>query len=142
VNVLERFEHCHAVFGLSSAVSACLIWARPVSDLQRVAAEKQLKFKQRTKEFARDSVHACRTMKGGYDSRYIATQLIRSSTSVAANYRSACRARSKREFIAKIGIVLEEADEANELVAILTATLKTATRNSATSANSSTQSEI
>jgi four helix bundle protein len=87
-------------------------------------------------------MHACRTMKGGYDSRYIATQLIRSSTSVAANYRSACRARSKREFIAKIGIVLEEADEANELVAILTATLKTATRNAATSANSSTQSEI
>ncbi len=39
-------------------------------------------------------------------------QLLRAGTSVAANYRAACRARSKLEFIAKIGIVLEEADEA------------------------------
>jgi four helix bundle protein len=38
-------------------------------------------------------------------------QLLRSGTSVAANYRAACRARSKAEFVAKIGVVLEEADE-------------------------------
>ena len=38
-------------------------------------------------------------------------QLLRSGTSVAANYRAACRARSKAEFVAKIGIVAEEADE-------------------------------
>ena len=37
--------------------------------------------------------------------------MLRSGTSVAASYRSACRARSRREFIAKMGIVLEEADE-------------------------------
>ena len=115
------------------------------------AAEKQAKFKLRTREFAKAAVLACRGLKGSYDSRYIATQLIRSSTSVAANYRAACRSRSKREFIAKIGIVLEEADEAlfwvefstdiglltveqaqslisesSQFVAILTATLKTA----------------
>ena len=41
----------------------------------------------------------------------IGRQLVRSVTSVAANYRAACRARSRKEFIAKMGIVLEEADE-------------------------------
>ncbi len=43
--------------------------------------------------------------------RIISHQIIRSGTSVAANYRAACRARSKAEFIAKLGIVEEEADE-------------------------------
>ena len=43
--------------------------------------------------------------------RAVAAQLIRSGTSVAANYRAACRARSKPEFIAKLGVVEEEADE-------------------------------
>ena len=43
--------------------------------------------------------------------RAIGSQLDRSGTSVGANYRSACRARSKAEFISKLGIVLEEADE-------------------------------
>lgn len=41
----------------------------------------------------------------------ISRQLIRSGTSVAANYRAACRGRSKAEFVAKLGIVIEEADE-------------------------------
>jgi four helix bundle protein len=41
----------------------------------------------------------------------IGRQLLRAGTSVAANYRAACRARSRREFIAKMGIVEEEADE-------------------------------
>ena len=44
--------------------------------------------------------------------RHVADQLFRSATSVAANHRAACRARSHREFTAKLGIVLEEADEA------------------------------
>ena len=43
--------------------------------------------------------------------RAIASQLVRSGTSVAANYRAACRGRSKAEFIAKVGIAEEEADE-------------------------------
>jgi four helix bundle protein len=47
-------------------------------------------------------------------------QLLRSSTSVAANYRAACRARTKAEFIAKVGIVLEEADEAVLWLELLT----------------------
>lgn len=45
--------------------------------------------------------------------RTIGNQLIRSGTSVAANYRAACRARSKAEFIAKIGTVIEETDESS-----------------------------
>ena len=49
----------------------------------------------------------CQTVKG----RAIANQIMRSATSVAANYRAACRARSRAEFIAKIGVVEEEADE-------------------------------
>jgi four helix bundle protein len=48
-----------------------------------------------------------RTIQG----RTIAKQIIRSGTSVAANYRAACRARSRAEFISKIGVVEEEADE-------------------------------
>jgi four helix bundle protein len=43
--------------------------------------------------------------------RHIASQLLRSSSSVAANYRAACRSRSRKEFTAKVGVVLEEADE-------------------------------
>jgi four helix bundle protein len=51
--------------------------------------------------------HLPRSVKG----RCIADQLMRSATSVAANYRAACRARSKAEFVAKLAIVIEEADE-------------------------------
>lgn len=45
------------------------------------------------------------------EARILGRQVLRSGTSVGANYRAACRARSKAEFIAKLGIVLEEADE-------------------------------
>jgi four helix bundle protein len=46
------------------------------------------------------------------DSQVLGEQLLRCGTSVAANYRAVCRARSKAEFIARIGVVAEEADEA------------------------------
>lgn len=49
-------------------------------------------------------------------------QLLRSGTSVAANYRAVCRARLKAEFIAKIGIVVEEADEAAFWIELLSKT--------------------
>jgi four helix bundle protein len=83
--------------------------------------------------------------------RVVADQLMRSGTSVGANYRAVCRARSRKEFISKLGVVIEEGDEsafwleltiesgllsakrlapllqeANELVAIMTASRKTA----------------
>jgi four helix bundle protein len=45
------------------------------------------------------------------EAQVMGKQLLRSGTSVAANYRAACRARSKAEFVSKIGIVLEEVDE-------------------------------
>jgi len=51
--------------------------------------------------------HLPRSTKG----RVIADQLARAGTSVGANYRAACRARSKAEFVSKLGIVIEEADE-------------------------------
>jgi len=45
------------------------------------------------------------------DAQILGAQALRSGTSVAANYRAVCRARSRAEFIAKVGIVVEEADE-------------------------------
>lgn len=54
----------------------------------------------------------CKPVFSTPELRNIADQLGRSATSIASNYRVACRARSRREFISKIGIALEEADEA------------------------------
>lgn len=104
-----------------------------------------------------------RTPKGNA----IAGQLVRSGTSVAANYRAACRARSRAEFIAKIGIAEEEADEAalwleliiedivlpkkkigpllteaNELIAILAASYISAARNKDNAASANSKSAI
>ena len=109
--------------------------------------------KRRTKRFALDVMDLCDQLPGTGKGRVITQQLIRSATSVGANYRAACRARSQAEFIAKLGVVIEEADEsaywieltiesgllerevaevlwreADELVAIMTASRKTAER--------------
>jgi four helix bundle protein len=67
--------------------------------------------KVRTKAFALDTIHLVEGLPRTRTGDVIGRQLLRSGTSVAANYRAACRARSRREFIAKMGIVLEEADE-------------------------------
>src|SRR6185503_19227948 len=69
------------------------------------------KLKQRTKDFAVRVVKMFRRLPKTTEARIIGRQVIRSGTSVAANYRSACRARSRAEFSAKLGIVLEEVDE-------------------------------
>ncbi len=107
--------------------------------------------KKRTKDFAKRVINLCRQLPETREGRLIGNQLFRSGTSVGANYRAACRARSKAEFIAKLGIVLEETDEslywleilsetqivkadlleplmeeASELVAIFVASLRTA----------------
>jgi len=96
----------------------------------------------------------CRSLTDTWEGRHVADQLFRSSTSLAANYTAACRGRSSREFIAKLGLVVEESDEtvfwltfaikaglargseaselsdeARELLAIFTASAKTAARN-------------
>ena len=67
--------------------------------------------KDRTKRFAVDVIRLCCELPPTLDGRRLGQQLIDSGTSTAANYRAACRARSRAEFIAKLGTVLEEADE-------------------------------
>jgi len=67
--------------------------------------------KRRTKEFAHRCVKLCNSLPNKDIGRLINGQLIRSSTSVASNYRATCVAQSKKSFIAKISIVIEEADE-------------------------------
>ena len=106
--------------------------------------------KDRTKSFAIRIINLVNTLPKSQPGVVVANQLLRSGTSVGANYRSACRARSHADFISKLGIVLEEADEslywmeiiveanlleqkrmveimleANELIAIFTTSLKT-----------------
>jgi four helix bundle protein len=66
---------------------------------------------ERTRRFAVRAVKLCRSLPATWEARRIGGQLIDSSTSVYANYRATCRSRSRREFIAKIGLVTEEADE-------------------------------
>ena len=66
---------------------------------------------QRTKQFALRIFKFVGALPQTIQGRAVASQLIRSGTSVAANYRAACRARSKPEFVAKLGVVEEEADE-------------------------------
>jgi four helix bundle protein len=115
---------------------------------------KAAELKQRTKHFATAIVHLYRKLPRTDEARVIGQQLLRSGTAVAANYRATCRARSKAEFIAKVGIVVEEADEsvfwlelleetgivqpglaqeliaeANELLAIFAASQVTAKKN-------------
>ena len=110
--------------------------------------------KGRTKDFAKRIVRLCRTLPKNREGRLIGNQIFRSGTSVAANYRAACRGRSKAEFISKMTIVEEEADETlfwleilsemeivssdmlrplmsenDEIVAIVVSTIKTAKAN-------------
>jgi four helix bundle protein len=116
--------------------------------------EKAEELKARTAAFAAAVIELIKKIPQTAAGRRIGQQLVDSATSVAANYRAACRARSRREFVAKIGTVLEEADEsygwlkligetqllsadkvqslsaeAYELTAIFAASHKTAKRN-------------
>jgi len=115
---------------------------------------KPEELKKRTREFAVRVMRLVDELPEKTSARAVAGQLVRCATSVGANYHIASRARSKAEFIAKIGIVLEECDEclfwlqlvidaglmparrvrallqeADELTAIFTATAKTARQN-------------
>jgi hypothetical protein len=67
--------------------------------------------KLRTKNFAVEIVKYYRNLPKTEEAKIIGKQLLRSATSVAANYRAVCRARSDAEFFAKLSIVVEEADE-------------------------------
>ncbi|MEY2465619.1 MAG: hypothetical protein QOD03_140 [Verrucomicrobiota bacterium] len=67
--------------------------------------------KQRTKTFALRVIKLANSLSKDFVGRRLGDQLLRSGTSVAANYRSACRARSRPDFVSKLGIVEEEVDE-------------------------------
>jgi four helix bundle protein len=113
-----------------------------------------VELKQRTKKFGLDVIGLVESLPSTQTGKVIGNQLLRSALSVGANYRAACRGRSKADFISKVGITIEEADEsqhwmemlgeaglasqdklkplikeAGELVAILTASAKTARSN-------------
>jgi len=108
----------------------------------------------RTKKFALRIIALFRALPRKTEAQVMGNQLLRSGTAVAANYRAACRARSRAEFVARIAVVEEEADEsafwlellgdsatmkptrlaallaeARELTAIFTATRRTAKRS-------------
>lgn len=72
---------------------------------------KTEELRDRTKRFAIRIIRLFRALPRSVEAQVIGKQLLRCGTSVAANYRAACRARSKAEFIARLGIVAEEADE-------------------------------
>ena len=76
-----------------------------------VQTMNEQQMKTRTKEFAKSIIRLCRLLPGNREGRLIGNQIFRSGTSIAANYRAACRARSTADFISKLAIVEEEADE-------------------------------
>jgi four helix bundle protein len=73
--------------------------------------DKATELKRRTKSFAIRIVNLFRSLPRSLDAQTLGKQLLRSGTSVGANYRAVCRARSQAELIARRGIVVEEADE-------------------------------
>jgi four helix bundle protein len=73
--------------------------------------KKSAELQDRTKRFALRVLVLIDQLPNTIGGRVLANQLARSATSVGANYRAACRARSRAEFASKLGIVAEEADE-------------------------------
>jgi four helix bundle protein len=71
----------------------------------------QEQMRNRTKGFAKQIITLCRELPENREGRLIGNQIFRSGTSVGSNYRAVCRARSKADFISKLGLVLEETDE-------------------------------
>jgi len=78
----------------------------PLGETQLAAA-----LKKRSKRFAVDVILLCRQFPRSLDAVIVAKQLIRAATSTAANYRAACRTRSPADFVSRISVVAEEADE-------------------------------
>jgi four helix bundle protein len=74
-------------------------------------AHTPMELQERTRAFALRVLRVFRSLPNSGEGRILGQQLFRSATSVAANYRAACRARSHRDFVSKLGIVEEEADE-------------------------------
>ena len=76
-----------------------------------MSLDKHQELRRRTKDFALRIMRMCRTIPSTRETNIINNQILRSATGVAANYRAVGLARSKAEFISKLGIVIEEADE-------------------------------
>jgi four helix bundle protein len=139
-----------ADFGM--AIADC-VWSRNCTVTRAEAPRSMTKdeLKQRTRRFALDVIRLVESLPRSRTTEVVGRQLLRSATSVAANYRAACRAKSAADFVAKMGIVEEEADEsmywmdllvesgsiaadrvdallreANELLAITVSSIKTA----------------
>ena len=72
---------------------------------------KAVELKNRTKGFALRIIRLIHALPSSLESKIMDYQLLRSGTSVAANYRAVCRARSRADFVSKLGVVIEEADE-------------------------------
>ncbi len=77
------------------------------------------KIKKQTHKFAVDVIMFCNSLKTCKASSVITYQLVKSATSVGANYRAACKARSENEFYSKICIVTEESDESEYWLEII-----------------------
>jgi four helix bundle protein len=75
--------------------------------------------KHRTRTFAIEIIKLTRSLPSDFVTAHIARQLMRSGTSIGANYRSSCRAKSKADFISKMSTVEEEADEAGYWLELL-----------------------
>lgn len=75
--------------------------------------------KRRTKDFALRTVKLVRALPKDVAAKAVANQLIRCAMSVGANYRSACRGRSRAEFITKLGVELEECDESSYWIELI-----------------------
>ncbi|MDD5528436.1 MAG: four helix bundle protein [bacterium] len=115
---------------------------------------KEDELKKRTKDFALEIIKLVEKLPKNRVADILGRQILKSGTSIGANYRAVCRARSRADFISKLGIVEEEADEtlywlellvaiklieqnifqrltneANEIVAIVVTSIKTARGN-------------
>ena len=84
-----------------------------------MSSEKVTDLKDRTRSFAIDVIRFCAGLPKAQGFSIVGKQLMRSASSVGANYRAACRAKSKADFIAKLSIVEEEADESTYWMEIL-----------------------
>ena len=73
--------------------------------------DKAKALQDRTKQFAIRIIRMHQALPKASEAQILGKQVVRSGTSVAANYRAACRSRSRPEFLAKMGLVVEEADE-------------------------------
>jgi four helix bundle protein len=74
---------------------------------------KERDLRERTMVFALAVMRFCRMMPETAEGRHVSGQLLRAGTGVASNYRAACRGKSRADFIAKLGTVIEEADESD-----------------------------